>query len=383
MRRSRLLSVLGLVTALGVAGCDSDSDESGGGGDGSTSTSGPTSGSATTTPTTATATATASASGTTASTTSSAESSTGDPSETGTTTSDGGSSGSGGVVGCQPQMSKLAIDRWRLGADDRMPTFAEIARPLLDLDSTHHSVGGLSDLPDPQAGGSAFIEDPDGGGIDIECSVWDQDCVDGEKCAAWSNDGGSAWNATRCVPIDPDPVGVGEVCTVEGSGVSGLDNCDATSMCFNVDNETNEGTCVALCEGSEQAPTCAPEATACSISNQGVLILCLPICNPLADECGEGEGCFPVGGTFQCAPVAGGSGPGEPCEFINGCEDGTACVSPDIVPGCPAGSGGCCTSYCSIGDDTACIEGQECLPWFEMGQEPDACLEGVGICSTP
>ncbi len=379
MLSPRVLGVLSVVAALGAAGCDSDSD-TGASGEGSTSTTsagseGPTgaSASASGTPTTATASETATSTST----------STGGSSDSATTDGESSSSTGGepGATPCQPQMSKVGIDRWRLGAEDRMPTFAEIALPLLNLTSSHQAVGGLSGQPNPQGGG--FLIDPDGGGVDVECSVWDQDCSDGEKCAAWANDGSSSWNATRCVPVDDSPVGVGETCTVESSGVSGIDNCDATSMCFSVDNETNEGTCVALCEGSENAPTCAPEATACSISNDGVLILCLPICNPLANECDAGQGCFPVDGTFQCVQVAGGVDVGEPCEFINACADGTACVNPDIVPGCPAGAGGCCTSYCGLDDDTVCLEGQECVPWFEMGQEPDACLEGVGICSTP
>lgn len=269
------------------------------------------------------------------------------------------------------------MEAWRLSADSRMPTFAEIARPLPDF----RGQGGIGGLPEPHGGGG-FITDPDVGS-NIECSVWDQDCPRGEKCAAWADDGGSAWNSTRCVPIDPSPVGVGETCVVEGSGVSGIDNCDAGAMCWAVDTETSEGTCVALCTGSENAPSCGPAATTCSIANEGVLTLCLPVCNPLADECDEGEGCYPIDDTFQCAPSAGEGGVGEPCEFVNACASGHACVNSGIVPGCPAGSAGCCTSYCDLeGDGSECVAGQECMPWYEMGEAPDACLEGAGICST-
>ncbi|MEX1364969.1 MAG: hypothetical protein AB1Z98_17710, partial [Nannocystaceae bacterium] len=32
-----------------------------------------------------------------------------------------------------------------------------------------------------------------------QCSLFAQDCPDGEKCMPWANDGGDAWNATICV----------------------------------------------------------------------------------------------------------------------------------------------------------------------------------------
>ncbi len=386
----RLLGV-GLVAMLAV-GCDSDSNGDGGGSGSSSSESTDTSPTGQDTLTTSTPTTAGSTGGSTTS-----GSSTTDTSPTtsdGTTTTDGdtegetdgASSSSTGepndVTPCQPEMSKAAISAWRLDADSRMPSFADIAVTVPDFQLSPPSFegpDGLSGLP--QQGGGGFITDPDGGGVNVECDIWAQDCDEGEKCAPWANDGGSAWNATRCVPVDVDPVGVGETCVVEGSGVSGIDTCDFGSMCWDVDAETNEGTCVALCEGSPEAPTCAPEGTACSIANQGVLILCLPICNPLADECGDGEGCYSVGDAFHCAPDASGDGggAGEPCEFVNACEDGLLCLSGDTVPGCNADA--CCTPTCEDGDDTACPDGQSCVPFFDRSTPaPAMCLEGVGAC---
>lgn len=378
---------VGIATLLGLGACDSDS----GGAGTDDGTSGTTSAETTATagetltatnPSATTESATSSTTSAESSSTSGSTTTASTDTDTGDESSSSSTGGGSGITPCQPKMSRADIERWTADVDNRMPTLAGIIMPLTDMSSQAAAAGGFADLPDPQAGGSDFIEDPDGGGVSVECSVWDQDCDDGEKCAAWANDGGSSWNAARCVPVDADPVGPGETCTVEGSGTSGIDNCDAESMCWAVDTETNEGTCVALCEGSPGAPTCAPEATACSIANNGVLILCLPICNPIADECGEGQGCFPVGEFFQCAPVAGGGEPGDPCEFLNACDDGSACVNPTQVPGCDGN--GCCSSYCDLtAEDPGCLAGQECLPWYEMGQEPDACLEGIGFCGTP
>ncbi|MEM6294798.1 MAG: von Willebrand factor type A domain-containing protein [Myxococcota bacterium] len=123
--------------------------------------------------------------------------------------------------------------------------------------------------------GGGFITDPDGGGVSVECSVWDQDCSRGEKCAPWANDGGSNHNATKCVPVAPDAGVHGDACTVEGSGVSGVDDCDLGVLCFDVPKDGTDGTCVAMCSGTEENPMC-PEGTQCVIDNDGVLPLCLP-----------------------------------------------------------------------------------------------------------
>jgi len=132
------------------------------------------------------------------------------------------------------------------------------------------------------------------------CDVWTQDCPSGEKCIAWASDGGT-WNATRCSGIVRDPGAIGDPCTVEGSAFSGIDDCDIGAMCFHVDPETNEGTCLGLCIGSAEDPICDP-GTTCTIRNDGVLTLCLPTCNPLLDDCDEGHVCGSDESDFWCVP---------------------------------------------------------------------------------
>lgn len=228
-----------------------------------------------------------------------------------------------------------------------------------------------------------FIDPTDPPGED--CDPYLQDCPDGEKCNAWANDGGSNWNALGCFPVDPSPDQPGDSCTVEGSGVSGVDSCDVASMCWDVDAETNTGVCVAMCEGTPLNPTCADPATSCIISNGGVLNLCLPGCDPLLQNCAEGQGCYPIDDAFVCAPDASGDqgSAGDPCEFINVCDPGTACVEDDAYgPGC-FGSFGCCSPFCDVDEVATCPEvGQECVPWFEEGMAPPG-LASVGVCSVP
>jgi len=238
-------------------------------------------------------------------------------------------------------------------------------------------------LPDEVPGG-AFIMEPDGGGVAIECDVFAQDCAEGEKCLPWANDGGGSWNATHCTPIDPNPVEIGETCIVQGSGVSGVDNCVLGAMCWDVDPETNEGTCVEQCSCSPETPICETANTTCTIANDGVIALCLPVCNPLdAAACPDGQGCVPIGDLFGCAPDASGQlgAAGDPCEYLNACDPGLFCAAAASVPNCGGGSPGCCSSFCTIGDDGSCLAGQSCVAWYAEGQAPDACLGTIGACT--
>jgi hypothetical protein len=228
-------------------------------------------------------------------------------------------------------------------------------------------------------------------GSDFECDVWSQDCPADEKCMPWANDGGSAWNAHKCSPLDPDPRQPGEECTVEGSGVSGVDNCEAGSMCWDVDPDTLEGHCVALCSGTPEAPTCSDSDTTCSILNDGVLPLCVASCDPVLQNCVGDEICVPTpdGNSFVCLPDASGNGGqyGDPCQQVNACDPGLFCAVGDLVPGCQALSQ-CCTEFCELTADdpnAACSRaflGVQCEPWFEEGQAPPEYAH-VGSCTVP
>lgn len=220
------------------------------------------------------------------------------------------------------------------------------------------------------------------------CSTIEQDCPPGYKCMPYSSDGGPAWNATICVEIVDDPSGPGEPCTVEGTGVSGLDDCDGTSMCWDVDPKTNVGTCSPFCIGDDSNPTCADPCAWCTITGDGVLTICLDGCDPITQDCDEGDACYPVSQGFGCVPDASEPevGVGDPCEFINACPTGTACVSSSVVPDCDM-SAGCCTPYCTVGGEDTCeaqLPGTACQPYYEEPPMPPRCFGGeVGICAAP
>lgn len=207
------------------------------------------------------------------------------------------------------------------------------------------------------------------------CDVFDQDCPEGEKCAWYSLLG--AWDATRCVPIVPEPDDVGEPCTVDGDLASGLDTCGKGALCWDVDPETHQGTCVAHCDGAPENPTC-PEGQQCIGRD---LLLCLPSCCPVEQDCPEGQACYPVDDTFTCAPDAGGDSGAylDSCEFLNVCDPGLFCANPDVLP--PCDGPGCCAPFCEVGS-TTCSDYDPalvCVPWFDEGQAPPI-YEHTGAC---
>jgi hypothetical protein len=115
-----------------------------------------------------------------------------------------------------------------------------------------------------------------------------------------------------------------------------------------------------------------------------------PSCHPLQQDCSEGEGCYPIGGDWQCVPDASGDAGeyGDPCDSEDGCDPGLVCLGTETVPpGLPCeGAAGCCTVLCDFSDPAASLDcpsaadGQLCLPWYEEGQAPPG-FEDVGACS--
>lgn len=235
--------------------------------------------------------------------------------------------------------------------------------------------------------GCSFLEcgGSSSGGSVNECDVWTQDCPDGQKCMPWANDGGNSWNATKCSPVDANPGMEGDPCTVEGSAVSGIDSCDVGLLCWYFDADNN-GTCIDMCKGSAENPSC-DDGQVCDVSNDGVLILCLFTCDPLIQSCPDGQICFFDGvDNFICDFDASGDMGmyGDPCAYINVCDYGLFCANQEAVPGCD-NPDGCCSPYCDVTLPNTCPgadQGQECVPWYEMGMAPPG-QEKIGACAVP
>ncbi len=324
----------------------------------------PTTGGGTTNPTTSTTGATTVATTTT----------TGDATTTGATTDPSGGSSTGAV---ECQIEQPLPGRCDGGKPYRpAPSFGGALAPA----AGKAGPGVLVDDADEAfaSTGCNFICEPDMGEAST-CDIFAQDCGPGEKCNAWAEGGGSSWNATKCVPVDADPDGIGEPCTVEGGGVSGIDSCVKGAMCFGVGDD-NMGTCIEQCSCSADNPVCTTQNTTCSITNEGVLALCLSICDPLdVGACGGGDVCISSGEFFICVIDASGDagGVGDNCQFANACDPGLFCGSNSgAFPGCD--DVGCCTPFCEL-TAPQCPQGTACAAWYEEGTAPK-CFDDVGAC---
>jgi hypothetical protein len=216
-------------------------------------------------------------------------------------------------------------------------------------------------------------------GLPEPCDNFMQDCPDGEKCVAYSSDGGY-WDSTKCVPVLGDQA-AGEPCTYDGI-VEATDNCDATTFCWYVTEVDGElvGTCATLCAGSPDEPECPP-GSSCPIGSNSSLALCIEACDPLAQDCNPGLACYWAYADFNCMFTTQDLPVGEPCGFTNACAGGSACIDANLLPDC-AGSA-CCSPFCSLGGgDTQCegLPGTSCLPFFE---EAPPGYEQIGICIAP
>ena len=224
----------------------------------------------------------------------------------------------------------------------------------------------------------------------VMCDIWNpDDCPEGEKCTAYAT-AGSSWDANKCVMVEGDGQPGDDCMPTDGSGVSGNDDCDEGSLCWDIDADTGLGYCVEFCTGSANNPICSGDSL-CAIYNNGVLPLCLPTCDPLVGggDCPNTDNlCIsdPGGLGFVCVlDASGGMGTyGTECQFANSCNQGLFCAAADAVPNCQ-GSQGCCSEFCDVNEANMCSgagSGQECVAWFEEGMAPPG-YEHVGGCAIP
>jgi hypothetical protein len=277
------------------------------------------------------------------------------------------------VVGCGPQRLDDGDDAHGSSTGGLGTTGSSVS---VSSSTTSVDATGTSSTGDPTIGDSTevsgtessggFIDDPDGGSVyGSSCNVWKNDCIAGDKCTPWSNDGTNAWNDTRCSPVARDAAPVGASCVVEFGPTGGVDDCDVGSMCFHVDPTTNEGVCVAFCTGTRATPTCADPLQVCSITHEGALVLCLTPCDPLAPACPDGHSCQAGADAFVCVR-AGEGAIGDPCRHFLDCELGSSCID-GATPGC---EDACCTTPC---DPAAPVCGSP--------EQTCTALGDAGVCS--
>jgi len=223
-----------------------------------------------------------------------------------------------------------------------------------------------------------------------QCSLVEQDCKQGEKCVPWNENGGIFPDGVKCVDEPANADAIGSECVVTGGFGNGEDSCQKGAICLDLDDD-GLATCVEFCSGSLDNPFCMSEDYKCVPLFEPEVPLCFRKCDPLVQNCGDGEGCFMdalmLGSEgFVCMPrventADGGGEYGELCIAASNCKPGFSCIWPENLPDCPYIY--CCSPWCNIqnGDDDCLAFDSElnCVPWYEEGQETPG-YENVGIC---
>jgi hypothetical protein len=215
-----------------------------------------------------------------------------------------------------------------------------------------------------------------------ECDPWRFDgCEDGFKCSYVVDPELGPLN--RCVALLGDAL-AGEPCETIGES----DDCANHHLCWATDADGQAGECVSFCSG---AGTCEDPLDTCSVSNDDLLPLCLPKCDPLVQDCSAGWGCYADDyKRWACDLDRSGDGGahGQPCDCLNCCDPGLLCLPGVLVDaeGCgPEGAVGCCAQVCMLQEDVPPVEGacpgelEQCEPFYSS----DSILMGyddVGVC---
>ncbi len=232
-------------------------------------------------------------------------------------------------------------------------------------DTGGDTTAGTDTTGDDTSGESGdFINDADMG-ASPGCDPLGSDCPEGQKCSPY---GAVEWEDFRCVDLHADPKGPGSACMIDGGLFSGIDDCDATSVCVPGD-PVGTGLCQPYCD--HLVDDCGGEARCLLLFD--LVPSCFSYCDPVAQDCGEGAHCSNIG---LCYPGAGlGGAYGEPCTQFP-CGPGLHCRPADEISECA--DTWCCTQLCWADEPNgadACPEPtQTCEPI-----DPD----GLGYCALP
>jgi len=289
------------------------------------------------------------------------------------------------AFGCGPSIGDETGSSTTAQSESSTGTTTSTADTTTSGSTSTSTFGGQTETGDDvetSVGSAGFIYgSPDGGGVTIECDVWEQDCPETDKCMPWDHEGGDGWSATRCT-ANFNEASIGEPCTAEGSFASGIDTCERSAICLGTDVETFEGTCFEMCTGSAAQPVCTqtPNATCLMIDGDDVLPICRPICDPLLADCPDGQACLPGPEAWGCMFVRDAQ-PGDVCDRDAACTAGSVCAADEAACG---GDDSCCIELCDLeAVDAPCSDGtQVCVPYYDEGTEPEG-YATVGFCRPP
>lgn len=130
---------------------------------------------------------------------------------------------------------------------------------------------------------------------------------------------------------------LGTPCTLDA-------DCGASAVCLRY-----ERVCSARCTSSAQCPkgsACGPTAAGLSACHPG------DACDPLAQSCPNGTGCYLMGNAATICASPGSKKPGQSCQGFVDCAPGSQCDT----------SAGMCRQFCAPSQTpSACTTGQTCV----------------------
>ncbi|MFY0531321.1 hypothetical protein [Nannocystis pusilla] len=100
-----------------------------------------------------------------------------------------------------------------------------------------------------------------------------------------------------------------------------------------------------------------------------MLNLCLPTCDPLAQDCPNGLLCIHdiYDERWVCAlDASGDEGQAfDPCPHGHACDPGLHCAEPELAGECDPMASGCCLPLCDLDLPNTCPgQGQACVAWY-------------------
>lgn len=199
-----------------------------------------------------------------------------------------------------------------------------------------------------------------------DCDPVAQDCADGKKCAMVLE---ANTYHERCVDPPAEPAGTGEGCTRPG-GVVGIDTCGTGFCAFwgLPEADPQPRVCRMYC-GADEA--CADGETCVRLAGVGRPGVCVPSCDPLANDCDEGTACGPAANVDPSRAAFY-------CQFLGDVPAGQSCAAGRCAPGliCDAPAGTLelrCRAFCD--EDGDCPASEHCNP-VRLEKAPP----GFGYC---
>ncbi len=246
---------------------------------------------------------------------------------------------------------------------------------------------GGTDTPtgEPTSGGTTMEEGSSSGGPDGgECDPSAQDCPEGSKCTAMAKMADDTWNINKCVPEPQNGKMQGETCTTQTDMFTGIDDCAKGYICLNQKDDGTEGYCVEFCTPEMACPNTSGGAGYCLVANEGVLPICLDLCDPLTQDCPGLGACYVGDNNYICYgpdPVDTDGLEGAECNFLNACAKGLNCNEASTVDGCMTDQYGCCNPFCALDEANPCTAPEVCTAVYGEMQPPG--YENVGLCALP